>query len=199
MRLALVPTSIPADIENPEPIVMLFDSLVEQNLLKHGFDVVPAREYREIWSRLNAEAAGFFDPFTGERDEPEYAAGVSQLIKEVHERFQPDGFLYPELWVVEAPISANHAAWDGTSQRVWPAPSGLSAVFALTFAIVVEDSAGTELFVNGRGLEVMEEFDLDANEMIMRPRERLFQQSEVYSEAVTRVLAPLLAMPPKKN
>jgi len=193
-RIALVPLSVPSDIENPEPVVAGLDYTTEHFLRSVGADLVPASEYRKIWNRLTAEAGGFFDPFTGQRDEPKYQAGVRQLMKEMHRDFHPDAFLYPELWVVEAPVMSGTARWDGTSQEFGPAVLGVEVALALTIAVVVEDSSGNELFANGRGLQLLERFDADSDEIEMIPRDELFQDAEMMSAAVFAVLSPLLAV-----
>jgi hypothetical protein len=137
-RIAIVPLSVPPDIEEPDSVINHFGGLIEGFLTRTGVDIVPAREYRAIWNRLTQEAGGFFDPYTGLRDEPKYRAGVAQLMKEVHERFEPDAFLYPELWVVEAPLSSGTAHWDGASRDLDPAPFGIESVWAVTLAVVIE-------------------------------------------------------------
>lgn len=191
-RLALVPLSVPSDMENPDALITDFSHRIEELLNANGVDVVPASEYRRIWDRLTAEARGFFDPYTGRLDESKYDAGVRQLMKEMRENFAPDAFIYPELWPVDAPLAYGAARWDGASQPIYPVPQGFEFVRALTLAVVVEDAAGNELYVNGHGLVVLERFDLESGGMVLIPRDEIFKEEGFIDEALTAVFSPLI-------
>ncbi len=188
--IVATPVSLPEGVEAADYVLTWFDGLIESTLRDAGLTVVPARTYIEIWNRINQEAGGFFDSFTGERDEPRYEAGVNQLFDELKERFSPDAILYPEMWIVEAPTSRGYARWDGTTQRV--GASAASAVLALSLAIVVQDMDAAELYSNVWGLEVLELYNRYLEDFVPVPSEALFADQERNTTAVMEALDPLI-------
>lgn len=192
--IVVTTVSLPEGVEAPDSVLTWFEDLIEATLRGAGFTVVPVQEYVDIWNRITEEAGGFFDPFTGERDEPRYEAGVAELFDELKQRFSPDAILYPELWIVEAPTnSGGYARWDGTSEKVdisWE-----STVLALSLAVVLQNMEGAELYANVWGLEVLEVYDREAGEFVPVPSEYLFADRVRNFTAVMKVLDPLVNRP----
>jgi hypothetical protein len=191
-RYILVPLTAQDDLQYPDSAGILIDSLVQATLEEAGIDVVPASEYADIWARLTREAGGFFDPYTGERDEPKYDAAVTELYRELQEKYTPLGFLYPELWVVDAPIRGAAATWDGRAVRAYPLPDDVDRLTAITLAITIEDTTGAELFVNGQGLELIEAFDTETMDMKLKTVGEILNDRDVIVETVKLALAPLV-------
>ena len=185
-RLQLVPARIPDDVRVSQDVVAAIDSALAVTAALLGVEVVPAHEYATIWRRLTREAGGFFDPYTGRRDEPEFDAAVSQLYRELEERFHPDALLYPELIVVEALVEGNEARWGGTAQRLDDAPEPGSAVLALTLAVAIDDLEGNELYYREAGLVILDE----AEGWV--PHEALREDPAVVVRAAGAVLEPLV-------
>ncbi len=153
--VALVPVRVPDDLDVPESVLTEYDTVLESVLRLSGFAVVPAAEYSKIWSRLTQEAGGFFDPFTGRRDEPKFDAAVRQLYRELNEVAAPDALLFPEIEVVETEYFSRSAEWDGASQRV-EAPGGSGWALVLSLVVVLESMDGRELYSNVQGVEIIE-------------------------------------------
>jgi len=193
--IVATPVILPEGVETSDSVLTWFDDLIERTLREAGFTVIPADTYVEIWNRINQEAGGFFDPLTGERDEPRYEAAVDQLFDELKQRFSPDAILYPEMWIVEAPTSGGYARWDGTTQRVGTRAE--SAVLALSLAIVVQDMEADELYSNVWGLELLELYNWELGDFAAVPSGALFADRERNTTAVTKTLAPLIKRSPK--
>jgi hypothetical protein len=186
--VALAPVVLQTDVVVLESILERIDSLVAERLSAAGFDVVPSFVYEEIWMRLNEEAGGFFDPYTGERDDELFEAAVNQLKLELQEGFDPDALVYPEIWSVEAPVMYGTANWDGVRQ---PAYGLRSVATALSLIVIVEDMEGTELYVNGGGLEVAEMWSA-ALGVMPRPVGDMFREEQTLVAAVDIALNPLV-------
>ncbi len=187
-RIVLAPVVLQTDVAVPEAVLQRIDSLIAGELSASGFEVVPSFVYEEIWMRLNEEAGGFFDPYTGERDEDRFQQAVDQLKLELREGFDPDALVYPEIWPVEAPVSYGTASWDGVRQTSF----GVSEVIlALSVVVVIEDMGGKELFVNGGGLEVAEMWSR-ALGVVRRPTRDMFGDDQRLIDAVEVALHPLL-------
>ena len=193
-RVVLAPTVVQTDVLVPESILVQLDSLIVRKLNSAGFDVVPSFVYEEIWTRLNEEAGGFFDPYTGEQDQELFDETVEQLKQELRDGFDPDAIAYPEVWPVDVPVSYGRAMWDGVER---PA-SGLVEVLALSLIVVVEDMDGTELYVNGGGLGVTQAWDRTLG-IVPLPPAAIFQPEDCLANAVDVSLNPLLQDRPQQQ
>ncbi|UCG84813.1 MAG: hypothetical protein JSW71_12720 [Gemmatimonadota bacterium] len=191
--IVVTPVSLPEGVEASDSVLTWFEDLIEATLRGAGFTVVPVEEYVDIWTGISEAAGGFFDPFTGERDEPRYEAGVTELFDELKQRFSPDAILYPEMWIVEALTSGGYARWGGTAQQV--GTNAMSIVLALSLAVVLQDMEGAELYANVWGLEVLEVYDRQAGDFVPVPSEYLFADLERNLTAITKILDPLINRP----
>lgn len=186
-KVVVAPVVLQTDIAVPESILVQLDSLIQRKLTAAGLGVVPSFVYEEIWNRLNEEAGGFFDPYTGVRDDERFNAAVSALKQQLRDEFGPDAIVYPEIWPVNAPVSYGTAQWDGVKRS---APY-LTSVAALSLVVVVEDMDGTELFVNGGGLGVTEVWSRTLG-VVSMPPEWAFSEEGCLAEAVDVALSPLV-------
>ncbi len=187
-RIALVPLYVDVDLDVPDTIVSMLDSLVENETTVAGFDVIPSLVYDELWRRIVEDVGGVFDPYTGRRDDERFESAVAQLRRELVERYQPHALLAPELWIVEADFRDARATWDGATQNIAESifRRGVDGVvLAITLGIIIEDLDGAELYVNGGGIEVMETLEGPV------PPEALFRDAGRIEHAVRTALQPL--------
>lgn len=189
--MAVVPIRLPDDVEMPESTAAVLDSLVAATLVEGGLPIIPAAHYSAIWQRLAEEAGGFYDQFTGQRDDAKYDAAVSALYREMDSLHAPRAWLYPEVWVVEAEVADGMAHWDGVAQRA--GTGWYTTLLALTFEVSVEDTSGVAVFRNGRGLELIERLGALGEIESIAPS-RLFQNPTRTSLVVRSVLNPLVAI-----
>lgn len=66
--IALSPLRVPDDLEQPEPVEMLFDSLITSELRAAGFWVIPSDIVSEVWNDGADSIGGYYDPMTGLAD-----------------------------------------------------------------------------------------------------------------------------------
>jgi|GEM_PF-2075317 len=171
----------------------LVERLIEERMSDAGFSVVPASEYVAIWDRIAGSAGGFFDPYTGERDEERFEAAASLLRDEIMERFKPDALLYPEIWEVEVPFTHGDARWGGMSQLVEGARVYSGNALAASLFVVVQDTLGNELYVKEAGIQLLERMEL--GEMTPIPDEEVFSDTTWVKAAVQMALDQLVAKP----
>lgn len=190
-RIVLTPVTVPDDLEILEDRVARIDSLLYAALLGAGYDVVPASEYAAIWDSLTAAAGGFFDPYTGERNEVQYDSAVTVLFATLKERFAPQVLMYPELWVTEAQVFAGYAYWDGYRDpfdlRYREGP-----VLALSLILTAEDLTPREILNHGTGVQVIERMGADHVSLEMIDTELILVDSGATALAVERLVEPLV-------
>ena len=192
-------TSVVGEVVVADSFLTEIETLIEEGLRAAGFSVVSATEYADIWDRLADESGGFFDPYTGERDEVTFRAAADRLQAELLERFDPDAFLYPEIWEVEAPFSVGVASWGGVSQNITGGGGYSGDILATTLLVAIQDTAGNELYSKEAGIQVLEY--MHQGEFVRLNAEQLFSDSIWVSAAVSRALDPLIqgrpASPPE--
>jgi hypothetical protein len=198
--IVVTSTSVVGATGVPDSILTQFETTIEEELQQAGLSVVPAKEFAVVWQGIADEAGGFFDPYTGERDEEKFRSAAERLRNELIERFQPDALLYPEIWEVEAPFSGGMATWGGVTQRVTGAAGYSGDVLAATLFVAIQDIDGNELYMNEAGVQVLEY--MLRGQLTRLPADRLFSDSTWIPAAVSRALDPLLegrpVVPPER-
>jgi len=187
--IVVTPVTTPGDVVIPRDAAAKLESALEEQLQQAGFSVVPSFEYIGMWQHIADEFGGFFDTYTGARDEELFAAATTRLRSELVERFQVDALVFPELWEGTVPFYDGVARWDGTSQVVFGAYGLSGEVNALSLVVSIEDIAGTELFSNGIGFATTEAWY--KNSWLPLVLEGVLGDSRLVSIAVTSVLTPI--------
>ncbi len=200
--IALSPVRLPDDLEDPDPVAALFDSLLTDALRAGGFTVVPSDIVSEIWNHGADSIGGYFDPMTGRAD----SSKLNPLRRYFKQRLRAeqgaDLVLFPEIVAVDAPYADGQASWDGTSQAVagWfkilvsaianeELPAGTAA--ALSLDVQIESIDGGSVFNHRAGLELWAKPGRDGD-VSWVPRERLFLDQKRNAKAVRLALASLL-------
>jgi len=188
--IVVTSTSVVGETSVSDSTLTQLETLIEEKLRQAGMSVVTASEYAVIWQEISDGAGGFFDPYTGERDEEKFQAAAERLQNELVERFQPDALLYPEIWEVEAPFSGGVAAWGGVTQRVTGGAGYSGDVLAATLLVAIQDIDGNELYTQEAGVQVVEY--MLRGQLTRLAADRLFSDSTWIPAAVSRALDPLL-------
>ncbi len=102
----------------------------------------------------------------------------------------PDAFLYPEIWEVEAPFSVGEAYWAGVTQSITGGGGYSGDVLATTLLVAIQDTSGNELYTKEAGIQVLEY--MLQGEFTRLNSEQLFGDSTFVPAAVSRALDPLL-------
>jgi len=172
-----------------DTILSLFERLIEERLLEVGLSVVTAAEYAAIWDSIAEESGGFFDPYTGARDEERFGVAVDDLNAELAERYSFDALLFPEIWEVEVPFSNGEARWGGYGQLVAGGRGFSGDILAATLFVAIQDTAGNEFYTHEAGIHLLEY--MLRGDLTPLPPARLFGDSTRITAAVARALAPL--------
>ena len=187
--IVVTTTSVVGETNVADSILTQVETLIEERLQEAGLSVVPASAYAEIWHGIANEAGGFFDPYTGMRDEDKFKAATERLRNEIVERFSPNAILYPEIWEDETPFSVGVASWGGVTQRVTGAGGYSGDVIAATLLVTIQGLSGNELYSKEAGIQVLEYMQQD--QFVRLSQEQLFSDSTWIPAAVTRALDPL--------
>ena len=192
--LVVAPVTATGDLEVPEDAAAKLEAAIEERLGQAGFDIVPVFEYIGTWQHIADGYGGFYDSFTGDRNDVAFAAATDSLRSELRNRFDADGLFIPELWDGMAPFEWGVAKWDGATQEVFGAFPLSGEVRALSLVVHIEDLSGRELFTNAFGfatIEAWHNFDwlpLDLDGVI--------GDSRLIATAVSGALEPIVSLRP---
>ena len=207
--IVLAPVAVPDGFEFAESTLVTIDSLVEAGLVAAGFVTVPSTSYDEVWSRILSQIGALYDPETGVQDVEKLEIAREQLFVDLEELYHPHAVLFPEIQIVDAQFTEGVANWDGTSEPLLSlgrrmmiaafaamfvsegenAPTG--SVEALSFAVVVQDMSGEELFMNAGGIQVLQKLNSNGSFREV-PEAKLLADDGRNRKAVKRALEPLL-------
>ena len=188
--VVITPVTSPDELLIPGSAAAKLEVAIEEQLQQTGFAVVSSFEYIGIWQHIADEVGGFFDTYTGERDEALFELATNRLHSELCERFQVDALLYPELWEGKVPFYDGVANWDGASQAVFGAYGLSGQVNALSLVVTIQDTSGTTLYSNGIGFATTEAWY--KNSWLPLVMDGLLGDPRLISTAVTGVLAPIM-------
>jgi hypothetical protein len=200
--IALSPVAVPGDIEDPNPIKAKFESLIQAKLREAGFSVVPSAESAEIFSNMNKQLGGIFDPVTGQRDETKFKAAKEHALRELSTKFKADAVLYSRISAGTARFSGGKASWGGTSESVSMTEGFLGALqvgqlrgntTALSLVVSIENINGGVAYVNTGGIQLAAK--ISGGQFVPVPRNQLFASEERVAAAVNYAFAPLVRSP----
>lgn len=197
-HIAITSVGAPAELENPEPMRLLFDSLMSARLEAAGFRITPSSRVRQIWDHVLDSLGGYFDPITGRPDTAKARAALTYVVQTLQREDSADAVLFPSVVIVSAEFSERKARWDGTSQTI----EGFGSAFlralggvsrrgripALSLEVDIRSPAGRRMFLNRGGIEVWEKPGDD--EPV--PRDQLFLDSDRNTKAVWLALRPIV-------
>lgn len=207
--IALASVAVPADLERADEVRSQFEQLISEFLQEAGFEVIPSTESTQLWESMQTQLGGFYDPVTGKRDEAKFEAARKHTLGELRDRYGADAVLHPTISVVMAKFDDTHAYWCDASQAIkgggtWfaEALAGVSSsgsTPALCLGVVIEDTSGSDLYIDYGGIEVLERMSFTEGLQPV-PREELFDEDERNREAVAlaldRLAPPAVAGPP---
>ncbi len=185
--IALIPTTVPYDLQDPEPAKVKFESMIERKLRDAGFLTIPSQEYSEIYKRMTDQRGGPHE----------------LTCRELCTKFKVDAFLYPSIGVVTVEWVNGLATWWGTSELVEPVGqlllkslfiSSSGTVPALVLSVTIKDINGADLYIDGGGIQVLSKIS-GIKKFVPVPRDELFANEERNSKAVDLALKELIKKP----
>ncbi len=206
-HIALAPIAVPPQLGISESAKLRFDSLIETKLQEAGFATFPAKNWGEVFARIQQEVGGVFDPRTGKPDETKVKTVWARTADEIRSRFQFDAVLLPRVHVVKAYWGSNWARWDGVSEALAsglagifvPNASGTMPALSLVVSIGGPDPDGPVQYRHRAGIQVLEKL-APITERFSKlfapvPREELLTNDERNRAAVEIALGPLVKKP----
>jgi len=198
--IALTPLDMPEGMGDQASLNAQFESSVEAELKKAGFEVVPSRVYKEIWDGRIKQIGGYFNARTGEVDKPKYEAIVEYTKKELKSRYNADVLLYPAIRIVQAEFRGNVARWHGISETIEERGEKSDiqgSTGALSFRVRIEDIQGVEGYVNFGGIQLLSRLKAAGSifknkEFIHVPEDEILNNRERNEAAVKIALSPLI-------
>jgi len=177
-------SGISKDYPRSDSVKAAFESLLTAELEQAGFKVLPPNIYEHIWQESVDSLGGLFDPKTGAQDTVMSRQVRMRSLEQLKARHQADALLHPSLVTMVASFSSGTAHWDGASQKLWKGAQGLFGVLdkrsgtvpALSLLVVIEDTAGNNLYVDSGGLSLMSRIegtsfeDLPEDSLYWNPR-----------------------------
>ena len=198
--IALTPLDVPEGLGDQPSLNAQFESSVEAELKKAGFEVVPSKVYKDIWDGRIRQMGGYFDPRTGQVEKAKYEAIVEYARKQLKSRYNADALLYSAICFVRVEFLGNVARWDGTSEVI-EEPGKKSetqgSTGALSFCVRIEDIQGVESYVNRGGIQLLSKLktsriDYRKREFINVPEDEILNNQERNEAAVKIALSPLI-------
>ncbi|HYC00674.1 MAG TPA: hypothetical protein VEC57_16180 [Candidatus Limnocylindrales bacterium] len=204
--IALMPTVVPNDAENVDQIRAKFESLITARLGQAGFATIPSGQTAEVFERVRSEVGGTYDPVTGELDAEKEDATRKKALAQIAERFGADAVLHSRIVVVKAGFRNGAATWLGTTQRIEHGGSlavrilgGVTVsgtVGATGLAVTIEDTTGTDLYLDSGGIEVLSKYSFGSFQQ--RPVSELFLDEVRNAKAVELALGDLSPPSPER-
>lgn len=197
-RIALITVQTPEELQDPDPVRALFDSLLTGTLTAAGFAVIPSARSRALWSHGVDSIGGAFDPNTGRADTLKLWAIQRYVLGRLEAEDSADAFLAPAVVIVGADFREHKARWDGASQTIEGFGSTVLRLFsgwnregrvpALSLNVDIRAMAGRRLFSNRGGIEVWAK--PGSEEPV--PRAELFVDPARNTRAVWLALRPIV-------
>lgn len=199
--LALRHAQLPDGLSQPDEVEATFESLITAELKRAGFEVVPAKEFDQLWKQGADSLGGLYDATTGKSDKAKLKELRASVGRELKERFNADAVLLPQFQLVRASFNGGKAVWDGVEQRMtkgfWGALAGgntYGSIPAISLIVFIDDDDGKDLFVNSGGLQVTVKLN-GASKFVDIPRDSLFTDAERNAAAVREALKGLADTP----
>jgi len=204
-RIALAPIAVLPHLGISESAKTRFDSLIEAKLQEAGFATLSAKNWGEIFTRIEQEVGGLFDPRTGSLDETKVKTVLARTANEVRSKFQFDAVLFPRVHVVKASWGGFRAEWDGVSETLGslffaPNASGTMSALSLNVSINGPEPGAPAQYRHRAGIQVLEKLlpiteRLFGKLFVPVPQEELLTNDERNRAAVEIALGLLVKKP----
>lgn len=196
-KIALWPVQLERAIGPVPQARPIFDSLVAQQVMGMGFEIVPTTEQERIWNRLRDSIGGYYDTFSGRVIPEKLRVVIVGTRRELAERSGATAMLQSSIISLSIPFGGGEVRWHGTSQKSG-GRGGLAGfligrsegqVTALSLFVLVQDTAGNKLYEGVGGIELLGSFQGFSVHRV--PAESLFLDSARTRAAVSLALNSL--------
>jgi hypothetical protein len=186
--VALAPLELP-EMAPRKDLEQRYRLALEKKLTQLGYKVVGGDGYGEAWQAAQVAVGGFFDPYTGLRDESRSHAARAQVFAQLQQRYGITAVVYPAIVTRSAAFGWAGASWDGASYSVPMDKPYAGQILAYSLQVEIADGAETTLFMHRGGIQVA--MGIIDGRPVMLPEGQLFSDPARDTHAVEIALAPL--------
>ena len=198
-RLSIAPFAVPP-VQQGESVRSRVDGTLRAELQKRGFSIVADDQFAKLWAEEVASSGGFFDPFTGRRDEARWTAARQKVFKKLAADSGASAFLFAAIVKKPAQFQSGQAKWDGVKELVTTSKSWMGTMFnpnaafigqldAFSLEIRVVDVDDRLLFEEYGGMQVAER--MSGGSLVPVPEPELFVDPSRDQRAIDLALRPL--------
>lgn len=195
--LCLVPVQTQVALPEQDAKLAAFEGQLAHRLGQGGFTVVPSEQSRAVTQRVLAAAGGYYDPYSGERDQARYDAVRPQVASALRGELGCDATVLPTIALVSVPFHGGEAQWDGLRYPYGSYDvSGWTA--GLSLWVSIRDLDGQELFFSTGAIQALfsiksgffsEGFEAVSDTQVLTDQAKNLQ-------AINSCLGPVLERPP---
>jgi len=168
--VAVIPLATPGDLPNREQVQQRMEQAIETRLAAAGISVIPAAEMRALRDKVRTALGGYYDPRTGDVDQPRADAFDEHVSSEFRRLHPADAWLYSRIEPRRALAERAYATWDGVREsttgkegfleKVFGAPAVIGALDALSLHVVLLTPNGEPLYGRYGALQLLEYFEV---------------------------------------
>jgi hypothetical protein len=167
--VAVMPARVPTDVPNRVQAELRIEQALEARLATAGITVIPASEMRALQDKVRAALGGYFDPRTGDVDEPRAKAFNEHVDSEFRRLHPADAWLYPRVESRRVPAQGAWASWDGVQEstigaasfggQVFRSPAVNGSLQAVSLHVGVLTPKGEVLYHRYGALQLLEYYE----------------------------------------
>lgn len=167
--VAVMPARVPTDVPNRAQAEMRIEQALEARLVSAGITVIPASEMRAVQDKVRAALGGYYDPRTGDVDEPRAKAFNEHVDSEFRRLHPADAWLYSRVESRRVPAQGAWASWDGVQEstigaasfgsQVFRSPAVAGSLQALSLHVGVLTPTGEVLYHRYGALQLLEYYE----------------------------------------
>jgi hypothetical protein len=199
-RIVIAPVEL-APIEQATSVQQRYAQLLREKLMAAGMTVVGGDEYGPLWEAARISAGGFFDSYTGRKDDGRFNEARNQVFAKLHEQHGATAYVLPAIITRRATFQTGSAHWDGvkelaTTSKSWagtmmnPSARAVGEMNVQSIRVQIVDGTGRLLFEESGGIHVTER--VANGRLIPVPEPELFSDPSRDVRAVDIALKPLL-------
>lgn len=194
--LALAPMALPVDLPVEDSVVAALTALLGERLQSNGFPVLPVEVYDSVRQEVDPEGLDPADPLLSLKEMDWTRALDRRVLPALRDNLGTDGYIFPEVQVVEAFFEGDEASWDGVTQKVGKtrsfgaklfsgilnailfnkdeieteAPPPTGSLWALSLEVRIENNLGATVYAGRGGIELLEKADFEGGIWIGDPQ-----------------------------
>ena len=189
-------------LEDAEPRI---DGQVSSYLKKHGYKVLPQREFRQHWNTAVRAYGDPVDPTTGKVNMKSFVQIMHSVRDQLRQTTDLDAFVFTDIVEFEVPFNGglkHLARWDGVSRRpsLQGPGTGVSADFdwntaaaVTSLQISIYDMELERMFASRGGLDATDAIDTRSSSGRYVRRRNILENEDYILEGIKLAFHPFIA------